>query len=496
MARTATGATPYASHHGLSPVRLVDALGSGAVLLVSLVVIAASVRGAAGLLLLLVLVLAATALVLLFGGAHTVQVSALVAVVCLITTRPNILGEAFALAGSIGWLAVAAMSRHWWRNPKTVPFLAAVGITLAAYWFYIVLLDTVRAPSLEAIVSAGADTLGALAVPSTIAGAAAVLGGWAVGTDPRQGPLLVKMLVVLCGWQVVGYAVLLPLWRAAGTAAGTVLTLDPAAFGGREQEFAVYVTGIVTTGRNGFAAEIGPRLTGWGGEPGIFGATLLLVAFFASVTPGVSRRWSVAAWLIAAPGLLFVQSTAALLTAAISGLVALVTVPRTRVGRWRGLGLACLGGLGFAALLLSPLGLRGKGEQNSVSVTDRLNGVGSPAELFTTWLHAPFGGPVRDAGSVGVNLVQESLRYGLPVALLASLVFVLPAVATGSRRRLAPGIVMLLTMVWFAQPGLANPLWLCFMAIAAGVVASQTQEEAVPAPVLRAPVPAVGLGRR
>jgi hypothetical protein len=458
------------------------ALDVGAVAAVLLAVTYASSRGMVAVLLLLPLLLGGGFLAVLSGWLRPVEVSVLAGILCLLTTRSNILGEAFGIVGSAGWLVVAATSRSWLRHPRTVPLLAGVAASVLAYWAYIVLLDALRASSLQAVVAAGADTLGGLAVRSVLATGAAVVGCWALAVDRERGPRFVKALVALGAWQVLGYLVLVPLWQVAGPRAGLVATINPQTFGGRDADFGLYATGILTTGGGGFASAVGPRLTGWTGEPGILGATLLLVAFAAAVTPGVSLRWRTAGWLVALLGVVCAQSTASVLTAALGAVVALVTVPATRAGRLQGAVWAgTVGAFAFGALLFSRFGLRGKGEQSQVSVTDRLNGVGTPRELFETWLHAPFGAPVANGGSVGVNLVQESLRYGVLVALLATVAFLSPAVGTGAMRRLAPAVIMLLATAWFAQPGMANPLWLALSMIAAGGVAREQRKE-VPVP--------------
>ncbi len=380
-------------------------------------------------------------------------------------TRPNTVGEAFGFIGIAGWIAVATSSARWRTERVSVRFLGFAVALLGLYWFYVIALDQYRtlAPT--------SGNLSGLAIPSFIAGVGALVGGWAIARDQHRSDLFMKTLVALCAWQIAAYAVMLPLWRAFGSGAGAVAVGNLAAFGGREQTFTVWISGTITTGSGGFGENLlGPRLTGWAGEPGVFAATLVVLC----LQTGLPRPWRVLALGSAVLGVFFTQSTAGLLSGAIALLVWLLlraTRPLTRIVS--ALGVITLGTAAFSWLLSSQFGLKGKGESNSISVDDRLGGAASVPDLIQAWVAHPLGDPFARGGSVGVNLIQESLRYGLVIALLTSAVLLVPAMTVGALRRAAPGLAALLTTIWFAQPGMTNPLWLMLLALIVGRSASE-----------------------
>ena len=390
--------------------------------------------------------------------------------VAFLFTRPNTVGEAFGFLGTLAWIAVAVSARSWMTERVSIRFLVSAGVLLGSYWFYILLLDQYRTNT------PASNQLGTYAIPSLLAGAGALIGGWALIRERGRSDLFLKTLVALLTWQVAAYALMLPVWRALGSSAGVLAVGDLSSFGGREQTFTVWFSGAITTGSGGFAQEsLGPRLTGWAGEPGVLAATMVVMA----LQTGLPRRWRLVMGVTAILGVLFTQSTAGVLAGAIAGLVWLLlraTRPLTRI--LSAVGVLTLGFAAFGWLLSSQFGLKGKGESNAISVDDRLSGAASLPHLIQAWATHPLGDPFARAGSVGINVIQESLRYGVLVALLSSAVLVVPALMSGSFRKSAPGVAALLATIWFAQPGMTNPLWLMLLAVVVGTaVQKQTLQD-------------------
>ena len=373
--------------------------------------------------------------------------------------RPTILGEAFGYLGPA--LGVLTATVLWRRLGFLFRRAFATGLVLtAALWLSVLAakLVTHRAPSITTLTM------------NLIADGCALSAGLAFAARHDALCRARKALVWLSSGQILAYTTMLVLrWIAPVLVSSPVFTFSLSDFGGRPATYQIYFPGAITVGSGGFAAELGPRLTGFAGEPGVFAALLAVLMVF----PREASLWrSLRAYAWFLLGIIYTQSTGGI-AAAIAGLACVVVLRLPRI--WAPFFVVLVAAstrTTWALYQRSPLGLASKESSNKISVVDRLGSEFSLAEVIRHWVQFPFGEQFTSNNNGSINLVMASMTLGPVVLILTLAALTLPVFMTPEISRSAPACAALVLTLLVSQPGLQNPLWLYLLGLA---IASTTQ---------------------
>lgn len=363
----------------------------------------------------------------------------------LITTRPGFLGERWGFAGDAVWAMCAFVGGQQVKGRARSAVWA--GLTLiTAYWIYISLVTATRisAPSMSFLFKC------------LLADAMAFAAGAALSRWPMGRRCIGFAFLALVGYQAIAYTIGLVLRVGLGRELPFV-SFSGSAVGGRDWIYSVRLPGYVTGGSSGAFSWMGPRLVGFGGEPGAYAGILAAVVFLIVFE---SRRLQIFWVLSCVLGVLYTQSIGGIL-ALICGLA--VFVVARLPSAWRALAVVVAGVflpafVGFYSR--SPLGLSDKRSVNEASVTDRLGAFSSFGDLVQGWITKPFGMDLPESTASGINLLNESIDVGFCALALTFLIFLVVPQLSGRTPATLPVVASLLVTMTMAQPGMANPYWL------------------------------------
>ena len=282
----------------------------------------------------LVCLAAAPAVIPVTAGRPSVWFAVFAAVAFLLT-RPNMLGEVFGFVGIALWLVMALLGDQRRVSADVRRGLLVVGMLVTLYWAYVGALTIQRGGSLR------------IAIPSLLACLGAIAAGLAFAQYRSRTRVFQAVLVGLCTWQIAAYFVAVIGWRA-GASVGHITDFTFESAGGRPWTYSLWWSGAITVDGPNLLPQLGPRLTGWAGEPGILAAVF---AFVGVTYRGRGRLLVIGAMGI---GIIGAQSTAGILIYAVALLVSLAVSRRSTAGLIVGTIAATLGGL-----VLLPLVLRG-----------------------------------------------------------------------------------------------------------------------------------------
>ena len=372
---------------------------------------------------------------------------ALILLVSQIALRPFIPGEAF---GFLGLTFQAYLTVRLWRTTPRIyrKAIVTVSISVACYWLSITLVSlvTTREPNIS-------DTVKAL-----FGDIAAFAGGACLSSNRNLLRTAHRILSWLVSSQIVAYLLMLVLRTVAPTlATGPLLSFTLSSIGGRASLYEIWAPFAITQGSGGFVPQLGPRLTGFGGEPGVLAALMALLAVFPLQRPG-KRRIFVLPWYTL--GIIFTQSTGGMAALAVgSCCLLLLRLP----GRYVpfGITLAAFSAQSVVASYSSSMfGLNSKASTNNISVQDRLGGSWGAHSLVDLWLRYPFGDSSHHLAQESINLLTQSITYGPIPPAIALAAMILPCLPLRMGLEVAPIISCLVVTLVAAQPAFENPAWL------------------------------------
>lgn len=296
--------------------------------------------------------------------------------------------------------------------------------------------------------------------------ALALLAGW-VSFRGGQRLTWVSSFVWFGGlalwWQIIGYIPLLFNWTAA-TPLGSLHL--PAREG---WVYSISSAGSIVIGSGGIFESIGPRLTGWFGEPGIYAAFAAVLGLIDLVLRG---KFATPVQTAAILTVLLTQSLAGIIVyaAGVSWFLFFSPAGRGKSATGRRFAGGLFAGVAAVAFLGNgTFSLASKGGINEASLSDRLSGTGV-LELFKTWSSAPLGIGSGAAGRLGeINLLQSSITYGPIILILWLTVFLFVPMQSGSGRRWGAPLMAISVTVLFSQPPYM-PVWIILAAVVFGAM--------------------------
>lgn len=367
------------------------------------------------------------------------------AVLCLsmlLTTSPSILGETYPLL-TVLWI-LPALILYLRLGSRRGDILIPAGILM--------LLGTLL-PSLQE----GQLRLGAW-VSSSAAIAVVALLASTVATSRRSISFFLTLLYGVVLWQVVAFMQVLGTTSPLGGVSFNPLVETA---GGRNWTYQVTDFGATVVYGGQVFPEVGPRLTGWFGEPGLFAVVVVLLGL---LDYSISTRFRYRQLLVL-PVLVFTQSFAGLVAIFVAASVLFVAAALSESSKRPALAFcASAATLTVGATVLlggGGLSFQAKQEGSSQSVADRLS-VPSPQGLLGAWMEHPLGTGLQFEGQLGqINAIVGSLTYGpLLLGVWVLLYGLLPARFGLGQRETALHVVVLVTIL-FAQPAF-YPLWFFF----------------------------------
>ena len=353
---------------------------------------------------------------------------------CIIFVRPNIMGEAIGFIQPVFWLLNLYLLNVQNSKKKNKDVFFLILLYSAIYWVYIIFVNSYA--DINSNLWAISSSLIAFAIPGYV-----ILKTYEGANIVILQRTFVGIIFLLCAGHFLQLFISFPC---------TLLNFSN--FGSRPYNYTVCLSGSLSLGK---------RLTGIGGEPGIFAVQIvfaILISFFLRLS--IFTKITVLITLVF--GLISTYSS----TGYVCFTILIIFYFFQKSKKYGLFGLLALIPLyylyhQFFAQLLSR-----KASDSPLSITDRGLNI-SPVEYFHNWSEYFFGNPDRLNKITSINLLTNSYYYGFFVIIIY-LLLIFQLYRHGPRRFDYQASLMLISFTTlFSQPPFLNTLWFLLIMLCA-----------------------------
>ena len=344
------------------------------------------------------------------------------------------MGETVGFIQPVFWILNFYLLKIKYQNEKKNTLLWTILCFSMFYWIYIFFVNSYSGENsnLWAILT----SVIAFAVPGFV-----LVASYVDSQIVILQKTFVRIVTILCASHLVQLFLNLPC-----------AFINFSNFGSRQYDYSVCLSGSIS---------LGDRLTGIGGEPGIFAIEIILALLILSSSL-VQLRFRKSSALILLFGLISTYSSTGYVCLIL--IVVLYCFKKSR--RFGFIGILVSLSLYFPFKSIVNKILKQKSIDAPLSVSDRGLDI-SPTDYVYNWTTYVFGNPDREYKIISINLLANSYYYGFLVIIIY-LFLVIQLYRRGPKKfDFQASLVVISFTILFSQPPFLNTLWFILILLCA-----------------------------